>query len=133
MAFRAGAGPREDRPLDRYPHFINLRTVVWLVGVPSLLLNLVALSNLDMFNVLLLLPSLLFSVSLVLGPHLLRPQPGRHSGAWVLLSKTLGWLAALGFYTVVSLAAPKKPSRPARLIASTSSAEPMPLAMAPAT
>ncbi|HAB17380.1 MAG TPA: hypothetical protein DCE44_13125 [Verrucomicrobiales bacterium] len=103
MAFRTGAGPREDRPLDRFPHFINLRTVVWVIGVPSLILNLVALSNLDMFNVLLLLPSLLFSVSLVLGPHLLQPRSGVNRGMWVVGSKLAGWLAAVGFYTTVSM------------------------------
>jgi len=103
MAFRAGAGPREDRPLEPFPHFINLRTVVWVIGLPSLLLNLLALANLDMFNVLLLLPSLLFSVSLVAGPFLTGPRPGRFLGAGVLLPKGLGWLTALVFFVVVSL------------------------------
>ncbi|MBL9174736.1 MAG: hypothetical protein JNL10_14455 [Verrucomicrobiales bacterium] len=103
MAFRTAAGPREDRPLDTYPHFINLRTIVWGIGIPALILNLVALYSLDMFNVLLLLPSLLFSVSLVLGPYLMRPNPGRHPGIRVLLPKFLGWTGAVVFYTAVSL------------------------------
>lgn len=103
MAFRTGAGPREDRPLEAYPHFINLRTIVWGVGIPALLLNIVALYSLDMFNVLLLLPSLLFSVSLVLGPYVMRPHPGRHPGLRVLLPKALGWTGAVAFYTGVSL------------------------------
>src|SRR5229473_1564136 len=50
MAFRAWVGPREDRPLERFPNIINLRTVVWVVGLVSIILNLFALSNLDMLN-----------------------------------------------------------------------------------
>src|SRR5262249_10535638 len=67
IAFRAWVGPREDRPADRYQNFVNLRTVVWGVGLLSLLLNLFALANLDFLNVLLLLPSLMFSVSTLVG------------------------------------------------------------------
>ncbi|MBN9691225.1 MAG: hypothetical protein J0M24_13390 [Verrucomicrobia bacterium] len=103
MAFRSAAGPREDRPLDRFPHFLNLRTVIWIIGVPSLLLNLVALANLDMFNVLLLLPSLLFSVSAVAGPFLMAPRPGHNLGPAVIAPKLLGWMTALIFFGVVSL------------------------------
>jgi hypothetical protein len=103
MAFRIWAGPREDRPLDRFGHLINLRTVVWVVGVSSLVLNVIALANLDMLNVLLLLPSLLFSVSLVLGPFLMTPKVGTTIGKRVLFPQVLGWLTALGFYTCVSL------------------------------
>jgi len=103
MAFRAWVGPREDRPLDTYPHFINLKTVVWFVGLPSVVLNLFALSNLDMLNVLLLLPSLLFSVSLVAGPFILRPALGKPMGNWIVIPKTLAWLAAFLFYTIISI------------------------------
>jgi hypothetical protein len=103
MAFRIWAGPREDRPLDRFGHLINLRTVVWVVGVSSLVLNVIALANLGMLNVLLLLPSLLFSVSLVLGPFLMSPKVGTTIGKRVLFPQVAGWLTALGFYTCVSL------------------------------
>ena len=103
MAYRSLAGPREDQPLARYPHFINLRTVVWWVGVPSVLLNLLALSGLDMFNVILLLPSLLFSVSVVAGPFLMTPKPGVEAHWPVRFTKWLGWPAAFGFYVAVSM------------------------------
>ncbi|MBI2947568.1 MAG: hypothetical protein HYY23_07970 [Verrucomicrobia bacterium] len=103
MAFRTWVGPREDRPLDTYPHFINLKTVVWYVGLPSVVLNLFALSNLDMLNVLLLLPSLLFSVSLMVGPFVLKPAVGKPIGNWIVIPKTLAWVAAFLFYTIISI------------------------------
>ncbi len=67
IAFRAWAGRREDRPWVRYGNLVNLRSVVWIVGLLSVALNLFALSKLDFQNVVLLLPSLLFSVSCLLG------------------------------------------------------------------
>jgi hypothetical protein len=103
MAFRTWAGPREDRPLDQYQNLVNLRTVVWGVGLGSLLLNLFALANLDFLNVLLLLPSLMFSVSTLIGPFLMRPKPGKELGAMVWIPKQGGWLASFGFYTLVAL------------------------------
>ncbi|MGO9203690.1 MAG: hypothetical protein ACLQM8_24485 [Limisphaerales bacterium] len=102
MAFRAWVGPREDRPLEGYQNFVNLRTVVWGVGLGSLLLNLFALANLDFLNVLLLLPSLMFSVSALVGPFLMRPKAGNHLGAMVWAPKLLGWLASFGFYLLVA-------------------------------
>jgi hypothetical protein len=103
IAFRLMAGPREDRPLDTYPHLINLRTIVWGVGFLSVVLNLFALSTLDMLNVLLLLPSLLFSASALVGPFLLKPPEGKSAGNLVVVSKVLGWGAALLLFTAVSL------------------------------
>lgn len=103
MAFRAWAGPREDRPHDRFANLINLRTIVWVVGLLSVLLNIFALSNLDMLNVLLLLPSLLFSVSALVGPFLMTPKVGSRIGQWIALPKLLGWITSLAFYTCVSL------------------------------
>lgn len=103
MAFRAWAGPREDRPWEGYPQLINLKTVIWLVGLLSVILNLFALANLDMLNVLLLLPSLLFSASALLGPFLLSPRPGRPLGLWTFLPRALGWAAAFAFYIGVSV------------------------------
>jgi len=103
MAYRAWAGPREDQPLARYPHFINLRTVVWWIGLPSVALNLLALSNLDMFNVVLLLPSLLFSTSVLAGPFLMTPKPGTHQQLSVRLIKWLGWPAAFAVMTAFSV------------------------------
>jgi hypothetical protein len=103
MPYRASGGPREDQPQARYPHCINLRTVVWVVGGPSLLFVLLALSKLDMFNVLLLLPSLLFTVSVLCGPFLCQPRPGRHLGSRVLLPRVAGWLGAFAFFGLVSL------------------------------
>ncbi len=103
MAFRAWAGPREDRPLDSFPNFINLKTVIWLVGLLAVVLNLFALSNLDMLNVLLLLPSLLFSVSMLIGPFILRPRIGKPLGKWAIIPRMLGWLGAFTFFTAVSM------------------------------
>jgi len=56
-----------------------------------------------MLNVLLLLPSLLFSVSTLLGPFLLQPRIGKPLGKSIVIPKILGWLAAFVFYTLVSL------------------------------
>jgi hypothetical protein len=103
MAFRAWAGPREDRPLDTFPNFINLKTVIWLVGLLAIILNLFALANLDMLNVLLLLPSLLFSVSMLIGPFIMRPRPGKPLGKRAIIPQTLGWVAALSFFILVSM------------------------------
>jgi hypothetical protein len=103
MAFRTWAGPREDRPWEGYPQFINLKTVIWGVGLLSVVLNLFALANLDMLNVLLLLPSLLFSASALLGPFLLRPRLGTPLGKRSFLPRVLGWVAALAFYVTVSM------------------------------
>ena len=103
MSFRAWAGPREDRPLDTYPNFINLKTVIWLVGLLAIVLNLFALANLDMLNVLLLLPSLLFSVSMMIGPFIMRPRSGKPLGKRAIIPQTLGWLSALSFFILVSM------------------------------
>jgi hypothetical protein len=102
IAYRAWVGPREDQPFDRYPHGINLRTVVWGVGLVSLWLNVWALTRLDLLNVLMLLPSLLFSVSALIGPFLLRPAAGSGIGRLCVLAKALGWLCGFGFYLAVS-------------------------------
>jgi hypothetical protein len=109
IAFRSCAGPREDRPHDRFPNLINLRTIVWLVGLFSVILNVFALSNLDMLNVLLLLPSLLFSVSTLIGPFLMTPKVGTAIGKWIAIPKILGWAASLGFYVLVSVLVGSKP------------------------
>jgi hypothetical protein len=103
VAFRAWAGPREDRPWEGYPHLINLKTVVWVAGIISVVLNLFALANLDMLNVLLLLPSLLFSASALLGPFLLQPRAGKPLGIWTFVPRLLGWATAFVFYTAVSM------------------------------
>ena len=103
MAYRVTAGPREDRPAAQYPHFINLRTIFWLIGVPSIVLNLISLSRLDMFNTLLLLPSLLFSVSLVMGPFLMAPKSGLAIGAWTFLPRIAGWITVAAGLMVTSM------------------------------
>jgi hypothetical protein len=103
IPFRTWVGPREDRPLDRYQNLVNLRTVVWGVGLISLLLDLFALANLDFLNVLLLLPSLMFSVSTLVGPFLMPPKAGKHLGSMVWIPKLAGWLASFAFYTLVAL------------------------------
>jgi hypothetical protein len=102
VAFRAWVGPREDRPFEGYQNFVNLRTVVWGVGLTSLVLNLFALANLDFLNALLLLPSLMFSVSTLIGPFVMNPKPGRSRGRTVWFPKLLGWVASLGFYVLVA-------------------------------
>jgi hypothetical protein len=102
IAFRAWVGPREDRLFERYQNFVNLRTVVWGVGVLSLLLNLFALANLDFLNALLLLPSLMFSVSTLVGPFVMSPKPGAWMGSRVWVPKICGWTASLGFYGLVA-------------------------------
>jgi hypothetical protein len=101
IAFRAWVGPREDRPFDGYQNFVNLRTVVWGVGLASLSLNLFALANLDFLNALLLLPSLMFSVSALVGPFVMTPKPGSCLG-WAWLPRLLGWVASLMFYGLVA-------------------------------
>jgi hypothetical protein len=103
VAFRAWVGPREDRPLEVFPNFLNLRTVIWIIGVISTILCLFALTNLDMLNVLLLLPSLLFSISMIAGPFLMSPSPGKDMGGWKILPRAAGWFAAALFYVVVSI------------------------------
>jgi hypothetical protein len=105
MAFRASAGPREDRPLERFPTFINLRTVVWCVGLPATLLSLGALFRLDLLNVLLLLPSLMFCVSALAGPFLMRQGAAPPMGVLGAVPKLACWLAAALFYSLVSLCA----------------------------
>jgi hypothetical protein len=102
IAFRAWVGPREDRPFEVYQNFVNLRTVVWGVGLTSLFLNLFALTNLDFLNALLLLPSLMFSVSTLIGPFVMNPKPGRRLGWMIWVPKLSGWIASLGFYVLVS-------------------------------
>ena len=102
IAFRSWAGPREDRPFEGYPNILNLRTVIWIVGLLSLLLNLFALSHLDFLNVVLLLPSLLFSVSSLAGPFLMRPRVGESAGRRVGIVKLLGWLAGGAFYSLIA-------------------------------
>jgi hypothetical protein len=102
VAFRAWVGPREDRPFEGYQNSVNLRTVVWGVGLLALLLDLFALANLDFLNVLLLLPSLMFSVSTLIGPFLMQPKPGNHLGVAVWVPKLLGWIGICGFYMLVA-------------------------------
>jgi hypothetical protein len=102
IPFRAWVGPREDRPFDRYQNLVNLRTVVWGVGLTSLLLDLFALANLDFLNVLLLLPSLMFSVSTLVGPYLMQPKPGKDLRSMVWIPKLGGWLASFVFYMLVA-------------------------------
>lgn len=102
MSYRAWAGPREDRPWLRYANIVNLRSVVWVVGGSSLIFSLVALASLDFLNVLLLLPSLLFSVSCLVGPFLMRPKRGRslRSARWI--PRLLGWI--IGFSVCLLIA-----------------------------
>ncbi len=102
IAFRAWAGPREDRPGEGYQSIVNLRTVVWGVGLVSLVLNLFALTRLDFLNVLLLLPSLLFSVSTLIGPFIMHPKRGQHMGWSVWIPKLLGWVASFGLYCLLA-------------------------------
>jgi hypothetical protein len=102
IAFRSWVGPREDRPLLGYSHPLNLRSVVWVVGGLSVALNLIALSNLDFLNVVLLLPSLLFGVSCLAGPFLMAPKCGRKLGPAAVLPKVLGWATGLAVLTLLA-------------------------------
>src|SRR5438093_11777633 len=102
IAFRAWFGPREDRPCEGYQNFVNLRTVVWGVGLTSLVMNVFALANLDFLNALLLLPCLMFSVSTLIGPFVMNPKPGRGVGRAVWLSSLMGWVGRLGFYGLLA-------------------------------
>jgi hypothetical protein len=102
IPFRAWAGPREDRPAEGYQNFVNLRTVVWGVGLTALCLNLFALAQLDFLNVLLLLPSLMFSVSALVGPFLMHPRRGPDLGRAAWIPKLMGWTACFLFYCVVA-------------------------------
>jgi hypothetical protein len=76
--------------------------VVWVIGLPFVALSVVALYNLDLLNTLMLLPLLLFSVSTVAGPFLLKPGVGNSMGLGVVLPRMLGWAAALLFYMVLA-------------------------------
>lgn len=102
IAFRSSVGPREDRPLAGYTNPVNMRSVVWIIGGLSMALNLFALTNLDFLNVVLLLPSLLFGVSCVAGPFLMRPKRGVKVGPAVVLPKVLGWTTGLVFFLLVA-------------------------------
>ena len=51
---------------------------------------------------MLLLPSLLFSVSTLAGPFLMRPRVGESVGRHVWIVKLLGWLAGGAFYSLVA-------------------------------
>lgn len=105
-AFRASAGPNENRPADGYPGLINLRSVVWFVGLPLFALNTLALARLDFLNVLLLLPTLLFSVSVLLGPFLMAPRPGRPLGGRAIIPRLSAWvLVALLYLAAARLVA----------------------------
>jgi hypothetical protein len=102
MAFRTWVGPREDRPWAAFASPMNLKVVVWGVGMISLVLNLIALSRLDLLNVLMLLPSLLFSVSALAGPFLMTPLKGRSLGGLEPVLKAAGWLGAFLLYFFIS-------------------------------
>jgi hypothetical protein len=101
VAFRTWVGPNENNRSRSYTTWLNLRTVVWFVGLPSLLLNIWVLQRLDFLNVVLLLPSLLFSIGALIGPFVLAPDPGWSLGRKVWLPRLLGWLGCAVFYTVV--------------------------------
>jgi hypothetical protein len=102
MPYRCGAGEREDRPWQRFGGLLNLRTVVWGVGFVSFVLNLIALANLDLLNVLMLLPSLLFSVSAMAGPFVMAPPIGKCGRLQVIVARVLAWIGAITLYVVVS-------------------------------
>src|SRR5207249_677742 len=53
-------------------------------------------------NALMLLPSLLFSVSSLIGPFVMKPSDGKTLGRWACVPKLLGWIAATFFYVLVS-------------------------------
>jgi hypothetical protein len=98
MAFRTIAGPREDRPWERYPNLVNLRSTVWFIGLPLFVFNVFALSRLDLLNVLLLLPVLLFGASVLAGPFLLAPNPGGPSRIRSWVARLAAWIAAALLY-----------------------------------
>jgi hypothetical protein len=102
IAFRGWVGPREDRPWERYANFINLRTVIWGVGLLSLLLNIIALAKLDFLNALLLLPSLFFSISTLIGPFLMAPKPGKATRAGSVLPKVAGWAGGAAYFIILA-------------------------------
>jgi hypothetical protein len=63
---------------------------------------LFALANLDFLNALLLLPSLMFSVSALVGPFVTTPKPGPCLRGAVWVPRLLGWMASLVFYGLVA-------------------------------
>jgi len=99
MAYRT-IRPNELEPARAYASWISLRTVVWGVGLSAFVLNVLAMYKLDFLNVLLLLPSLLFSVSTLAVPFLMAPLRGKHIGAASLVPRILGWGAALLVYVL---------------------------------
>jgi len=87
---------------------MNLKTVIWAFGLTSLILDLFALANLDFLNVLLLLPSLLFTVSILAGPFLLKPRAGQSLGMFALIPRICGWISSFLIYTAISLWLPHR-------------------------
>jgi hypothetical protein len=94
--------------LERFSSAINLKTVIWFFGMTSLVLNLLALFNLDLLNVLLLLPSLFFTISILAGPFLLKPRVGSSLGGMAFLPRFCGWLVSFTIYTAISLWLPHR-------------------------
>ncbi len=86
----------------KYENFINMK-VIWGFGLLLFGLNLWALSGLDMLNVILLLPSLLFNLGLVIGMFVMKTPEGHFAGnAKQWGSRLAGWGVAGVLYSGLS-------------------------------
>ena len=101
MNFRTTIGRSENKPNERYRSRINLINVVWGIGLLLFLLNLYAMQKLDFLNALLLLPALLFSVSVLIGPFIMKPETGKSLGRVIWIPRLIGWLCGFAYYFLV--------------------------------
>ncbi|MBF0533254.1 MAG: hypothetical protein HQL23_09220, partial [Candidatus Omnitrophica bacterium] len=88
---------------DKYKHFVSSRTTI-KIGKVILLMNVVALFSLDMLNLILLAPTLLFAIGAVIGPYMSKTYEGADPG---FIKKNLaamaGFAAAAVIMSVLSL------------------------------
>ncbi|MBF0490321.1 MAG: MFS transporter, partial [Candidatus Omnitrophica bacterium] len=85
-----------------YADFLSIKSV-WRLGFVLFIADIIAISSLDMLNGLFLLPTLMFSVSLLLGPSVMKAKEGFHLGYLPQLAVRLaGWVSGFVFFGVLS-------------------------------
>ena len=87
----------------KYDNIVNIR-VMFYVGLALLFVNIWAVLGLDVLNVLLLFPSLIFNISVLIGPFVMKTKPGHKPSVLAEAGVTaLGWAAALVVYSLLTL------------------------------